>query len=275
MMPTAENMTAMNLANNELNMENCTDISYYAVTNVGGRSHNEDHYGHSCHENIVTFVVSDGIGGQAGGSIASEIVVEMIRQHAKSLERDEMLLGYQAIGQEILEQQQHSEYKMMGATVAELRIDFVRQKALWGHFGDSRIYWIRNNEINTVTKDHSVVKSLVDAGLISEREALHHPKKNVLLGAFGMAGDVTPEILEAPVYLANGDAFLLCTDGVWNSVSDQDILELLIISSNVEEWIKKLEAKIKEVSSNEKDNYTAIGVWITPSLEKTIQMKTS
>ena len=249
------------------------DISYFAITEKGGRTNNEDHYGHSCHGNIVTFVVSDGVGGQSGGSMASEIVVEMIREHAKSLDCADMLSGYQAIEQEILNrQQQCPEYKNMGATVAELRIDPTRHMAVWGHFGDSRIYWIRNNEIIMVTGDHSVVKNLVAAGLISAVEAQKHPKKNILLGAFGMAGDISPEVIDKPVHIVDGDVFLLCTDGLWNCISDNDILDLLKQSSNAEEWIKKLELKAREAALDEKDNYTAVGVWVAFSDNRTIQI---
>jgi len=254
-------------------MENETGVSYFAATGEGERAYNEDRHGHACHENTLTFVVSDGIGGHAGGAMASEIVMEMVRQRARSLERDEMLESYRAIEQEIRQrQQQHSEYKTMGATVAELRIDAARQMALWGHFGDSRVYWIRNNEILAVTSDHSVVKSLAAAGLISEHEALLHPKKNVLLGAFGVAGDVEPEVLPAPVYLTDGDAFLLCTDGLWNCIPDRAILESLRTSSTVEEWVRQLESQVKASPLNDKDNYTALGVWITSSDVHTVHM---
>jgi len=254
-------------------MKNWMDILYFTVTGKGERANNEDYYGHACHDNIITFVLSDGVGGQAGGAMASKIVVEMTRRHAKSLERTEMLHGYEAIEREITNQQQRRpEYKSMGATVAELRIDPAKQMAIWGHFGDSRVYWIRNREILAVTGDHSVVRNLAAAGLISESEALTHPKKNILLGAFGMAGDVAPEVLEKPVYLADGDAFLLCTDGVWNCVSDHDILELLRTSSSVEEWVRKLESQIREAVLDDKDNYTAIGVWVTFSDDRTVQI---
>jgi serine/threonine protein phosphatase PrpC len=213
------------------------------------------------------------VGGPAGGSMASEIVVEMTRQHAKSLGRTEILHGYQAIEQEILNrQQQYPKYKSMGATVAELRIDSAKHMAIWGHFGDSRIYWIRNNKIMSITDDHSVVKNLVYAGLISEQEAQVHPKKNILLGAFGVVGEVAPEVLKDPVCLIDGDVFLLCTDGVWNCVSNHEILNMLQTSSNVEEWINKLELKIKGSPLDNKDNYTAIGVWITFSSDRTIQI---
>ena len=266
-------MNVIHPVRNDSVVKNGIDISYFAITGKGGRAHNEDNYGHSSHKNTVTFIVSDGVGGQAGGSMASEIVVEMIRQRAQSLDRAEMLHVYQAIEQEILtQQQQRLGCEKMGATVAELRINPAKHMAIWGYLGDSRIYWIRNNEIIKVTRDHSVVKNLVAAGLISERQAQFHPQKNVLLGAFGVAGDVAPEVLEAPVYLADGDAFLLCTDGFWNCASDNDILELLQSSSSVEEWIKKLEAQVEATELDNKDNYTAIGVWITISADQTVQL---
>jgi len=248
-------------------------IAYFAVTGQGGRERNEDGYDCVCQGALMTFVVSDGMGGQAGGAMASAIVLETIRQQAQSLDRDGMRHGYQSIEQEIRQrQQQQLEYKHMGATVAELRIDANRQLALWGHFGDSRIYWLRNNEIMAVTGDHSVVKSLVAAGLISEHEAAVHPKKNVLLGAFGVGGDAEPEILAAPVHLADGDAFLVCTDGLWNCVPDRDILALRQSASSVEHWVRQLESRVKASAIEDKDNYTAIGVWITPVDQRTLRL---
>jgi len=248
-------------------------ISYFAVSGQGGRERNEDSYGYACHGATMTFAVSDGMGGQAGGAIAADIVLATIGQHARALDRNEMLYSYQTIEQEIRQrQQQQLEYQHMGATVAELRIDSERQLALWGHFGDSRVYWLRDNAIMAVTHDHSVVKTLVAAGLISEREAAVHPKKNVLLGAFGVASDAEPEILAAPVSLADGDAFLLCTDGLWNCIPDHDILALCQASSSVEHWVRQLESRLQAAAVAHQDNYTAIGVWITPFDERTVRL---
>jgi serine/threonine protein phosphatase PrpC len=248
-------------------------VSYHAVTGVGGKVHNEDFHGHAAHDGTLTFVVSDGIGGQAGGSAASRLVVEMIRKEAHSLDRDEMLRCYENIERDLRQrQQQDPQYKKMGATVAELRIDAVKQLARWGHFGDSRVYWFRNNEIVAITNDHSVVRSLVAAGLISQHDALTHPKKNILLGAFGVVAEISPEVLEKPVYLADGDAFLLCTDGLWNYVPDKNIEETLKQSSSVEDWIKALEAQLQAVAFDDKDNYTMVGVWIAQSFDRTVPM---
>jgi serine/threonine protein phosphatase PrpC len=253
--------------------ENWMGISYFAITGEGGRSYNEDFYGHAAHGDTLTFVISDGIGGQAGGAAASHLVVEMVRREAQSLNRDEMLCCYQKIEQAMrYRQQQDPQYKKMGATVAELRIDPAKQMARWGHFGDSRVYWFRNCEIMAVTQDHSVVHSLVAAGLISEQEAATHSKKNILLGAFGVISDISPEVLEKPIYLADGDVFLLCTDGVWNYVSNSKIKEALSQSSSVEDWVRTLETMVKQAAFDDKDNYTIIGIWVTQSCERTIHM---
>jgi serine/threonine protein phosphatase PrpC len=253
--------------------ENWMGISYFAVTGEGGRPYNEDFYGHAAYADTLTFVVSDGIGGHAGGAAAARLVVEMVRTKAHSLDRDEMLRCYEGIEQEICHRQQQDPHcQKMGATIAELRIDPARQMARWGHFGDSRVYWFRDHEIMAVTHDHSVVRSLVAAGLISEQEALTHSKKNILLGAFGVTSDISPEVLEKPVYIADGDAFLLCTDGLWNYLSDDEIKEELNKSSSVEDWVKALEVKIGQVVFDNKDNYTIIGIWITPSSNRTVHM---
>jgi serine/threonine protein phosphatase PrpC len=253
---------------------NWTGLVYFVVTGNGDRDHNEDFFGHAVNGDTLTFVVSDGVGGQAGGSAASRLVVDLVRNQALSFDREEMLRGYDAIEQEIRRRQESSrEYEKMGATVAELRIDVVRQMALWGHFGDSRVYWFRNKEILSVTNDHSVVKSLVTAGLISELDATNHSKKNILLGAFGITADIAPEVSETPAYLAEGDAFLLCTDGLWNYVPDDQIVKILSQSGDVASWVKALESRVRQAPFSNKDNYTILGVWITSAYDRTIRRR--
>ena len=116
-----------------------------------------------------------------------------------------------------------------------------------------------------------MVMSLVAAGLISETDAASHPKKNVLLGAFGVAGDLEPEVLAEPVCIEDGDAFLLCTDGVWNSVTPCEITETLQRSPSVEHWVRAIEEKVKSSNLEDKDNYTMIAVWVTSSCDRTLQ----
>jgi serine/threonine protein phosphatase PrpC len=74
------------------------------------------------------------------------------------------------------------------------------------------------------------------------------------------------------VYLAQGDAFLLCTDGLWNCTSNQDILEILQVAASAQEWVEKLEWHVKNINANNQDNYTIIGIWITSSVDRTVLM---
>ena len=114
------------------------------------------------------------------------------------------------------------------------------------------------------------MQSLVAAGLISNEEALTYPKRNVLLGAAGSASEVGPSVLENPVAVTNGDAFLICTDGVWSMVSTQFMETSLSKSVSVQDWVNTLMDEVARVGSGSNDNFTATGVWITADSEKTI-----
>ena len=94
----------------------------------------------------------------------------------------------------------------------------------------------------------------------------------MLLGALGGASEVTPEVLAAPVAIADGDAFLLCTDGFWNLVSDTVMCQTLTLARDVKEWMDVLGDYAAGAEGPDKDNYTAIGVWVTPSELRTIHL---
>lgn len=254
------------------NIDNDFGISYFAITATGDRSNNEDCYGHARDGEVINFIVSDGVGGSRGGVLASKMVVESSRMAPLTIEPEDLKKRFQLTSDLIKNQQSaSSEYSNMGATVAEVRIHCSQQRAVWGHWGDSRVYWFRGAEIMEVTNDHSVVQSFVNAGLISANDAMHHPKKNILMGAFGVEGSVENEVKAQPVYLAQGDAFLLCTDGFWGLVPESKMIDSLKEASSVEVWIKSMEKCIVAGTSANKDNYTAIGVWITSPSDKTIQ----
>lgn len=247
-------------------------VSYFAVTATGDRSSNEDAYGHARDGDVINFIVSDGVGGARGGMLASRTVVESSRKLPLSINPNDLRERFDATSNLIRHQQALSqENARMGATVAEIRIHCSQQQAVWGHWGDSRIYWFRGSELLETTNDHSVVQSFVNAGLLSASAALTHPKKNVLMGAFGVDCGVGYDVLPKSVYLAQGDAFLLCTDGFWNLVSEKTMLELLEKAVSVESWIKSMVQVIVNSDIENKDNYTAVGVWITSAEEKTVQ----
>ena len=251
--------------------EDSLALVHFSLSRQGDRIYNEDAYCHARDQEVVSFAVADGMGGAAGGMRASAIAMASIRQCKLTLDLNDFSHQFVAISDAIKkEQSTRPEVASMCTTIAELRIDTYSQRATWAHWGDTRVYWFRNHELRAMTKDHSVVQGLVAAGLISNEEALTYPKRNVLLGAAGSASEVGPSVLEIPVAVTNGDAFLICTDGVWSMVSTQFMETSLSKSVSVQDWVNTLMDEVARVGSGSNDNFTATGVWITADSEKTI-----
>ena len=249
-------------------------LVHHSQTNKGDRSYNEDAYCHVRDAQIVSFAVADGMGGAAGGLQASHLAMQAVRTAHLTLQPKQFADQLLAMSHQIqAEQESNPQFSHMSTTLAELRIDTYTQKAIWAHWGDSRIYWFRANELVAMTVDHSVVQSLVSAGLLSPEEAKIYPKKNILLGAVGANSEVGPEVLETPVDVISGDAFLLCTDGVWNSLTPKDIESALKTADSVQSWISELMDRVQRTSLGNNDNFTATGVWITSDGEQTLLLK--
>lgn len=249
-------------------------LVHHSQTDAGDRSYNEDAFCHVRDHHVVSFAVADGMGGAAGGLRASSLAMQAVRNASLSMQPavfQEQLLAMS--GQIQAQQQAHPEYSRMSTTVVELRIDTYRQRAIWAHWGDSRLYWFRAKELVAVTSDHSVVQCLVNAGLLSQTDAQTYPKKNVLLGAVGTQSEVGPEVLERAIDISTGDAFLLCTDGIWNGLSTADIEASLQRSSCVQDWISDLMAEVRKRGRGDNDNFTATGVWISDDGQSTLLLQ--
>jgi serine/threonine protein phosphatase PrpC len=95
-------------------------------------------------------------------------------------------------------------------------------RALWAHWGDSRLYWFRAGRMHLRTEDHSLVQQLLHAGLYEENDPRRLPNRNVLAGAIGAEGQVPPSIRSAAVALEPGDVFLLCSDGLWEGMHESE-----------------------------------------------------
>jgi len=253
--------------------EDSVALTHYSLSQQGDRTYNEDAYCHVRDDGIVSFAVADGMGGASGGMQASAIAMSAVREHALTLDANDLSQQFVAISSAIKHAQQTTpEHSGMCTTIAELRIDTYSQQAIWAHWGDTRIYWFRENELVSVTEDHSVVQSLVTAGLLSQEEAARYSKRNVLLGAAGATCEVEPCVLAAPVPIADGDAFLICTDGVWSMVDTPFIEQALSQAISVQDWIDAIMKQVAIVGHGSNDNFTATGVWVTSGDEKTISM---
>ena len=193
------------------------------------RSGNED----SALINGVLIAVADGMGGHAGGEVASKVAITTLTQILPLLNNDEMdsesledflLTALVEVDDEIrITAEANDRLSGMGTTLTSIAL--YRGKAYVLHAGDSRAYRLRGKEFTQLTKDHSVVQELIDAGTITEDEAAVHPQRSVLTNVLMGHGNITPLLLEYEV--KDGDKFLLCSDGLNNVVSNSEIHELM------------------------------------------------
>ena len=192
-----------------------------AVSHVGKvRSNNQD----SGYAGQFLFVVADGMGGHAGGDVASAIAVKRISEtdrlyasahDAEFALRTALLAANSLLAETVFE---HSELTGMGTTVSGiLRVE---NKIALAHIGDSRIYLLRDTVLTQVTADHTFVQRLVDSGRITAEEAAVHPRRSVLMRVLGDV-DASPEIDTTVLETRPGDRWLLCSDGLSSYVSDE------------------------------------------------------
>ncbi|MDD4601417.1 Protein phosphatase PrpC [bioreactor metagenome] len=178
------------------------------------------------------FVVADGMGGHAAGEIASNIAVQTLKEYVTQNilpNTDPTAILKQAIikANSLVYDMalSRSEYTGMGTTLTAVYL--TDTQIYWGHVGDSRIYLFRNNELCQMTHDHSLVWELVQNGSITKEEANTHPQRNMLTRAVGTSSDIKIDV--GVTAWNHGDIVLLCTDGLTNMVSEQDISTLLNI----------------------------------------------
>ena len=204
------------------------------LTDVGcERPDNEDYYCYAEPESEPDFqrkgrlaIVADGMGGQAGGQVASGIAVETVRDiylnHPGDDPREALSAGFEAAQAAILEQaRQYPELEGMGTTCTAA---VVRDGQLYsGQVGDSRLYLMRGFSITQLTKDHSVVAQMVRDGLLTPEQAATHPDRNVLTAALGMESALSSDFPEA-VPLQPGDILLICSDGLHGLVGSEEML---------------------------------------------------
>jgi PPM family protein phosphatase len=244
-------------------------LSWASRNDIGGRSSNQDTIGLTEQDGMSCFVVSDGAGGHAGGEVASRLVVEAIseRFRIESAFGSRALLSYvnHAIVRVGQGRQQAHEQQDMSATVAALLVDAGNARAVWAHLGDTRLYLFRGGRISFMTKDHSLTQQLIDAGFARHDQLRSHPQRNILFAAIGAEG-VTPVAASGDALeLQDGDAFLLCTDGLWEWVMEEDMERTLAKAPDCESWLAAMCAIAAEqagASGKKRDNFSAYAIQV-------------
>ena len=206
-------------------------MKMWGITNTGlVRSENQDAYAVFEAGAFHAAVVCDGMGGTNGGQVASAIAVARFEKELRDSLRDDMdipqlrqaMLSAIACANDAIRQEaaRNAEYQHMGTTLvcAVARSDM----AIIGNIGDSRAYYITEAGITRITKDHSLVESMVDRGDITAEEARRHPNRNLITRALGPDIHAKADAFELPWH--KDEFLLLCSDGLVNTVTDQEML---------------------------------------------------
>ncbi len=240
-------------------------MTYFGISNVGkSRKDNQDKIYLSAEKSAIKyFIIADGMGGVNGGEIASGIAIETIKDYInenlgkiefEKEQIEDLLRGAIAKANKSIfrKAEQEEELKGMGTTVI---VAFLYGNRVYiGHVGDSRVYRIRKNIIRQLTKDHSYVQALLNEGSITKAEAENHPQKNMLLKVVGCEEIVEPDIMVKG--FIKGDALLMCTDGLTNMVSVEEIFNTINKGKNN---VKKTCKKLIDIA-NENGGYDNVSV---------------
>ncbi len=219
------------------------------------RKRNEDAYLVRISQEIKKLAVADGMGGHQGGHIASSLALEVIEAYSfnqKTMRED--------MEKAILEANERIKSRAladpglegMGTTLTLLGIN--DKKGLVAHVGDSRLYLFREEKLERVTRDHSLVEEMVRQGKLTLEEAAIHPQRNVLLQALGL--EEKPEIEFYELQFKKGDLLLLCTDGLTGLVGEEEISEMLVEQKDLQQLSQKMIEKANSRGGN--DNITVV-----------------
>ena len=208
------------------------DIHFFAKSDIGRvRNANEDFFlNEKIADNEFLFIVADGMGGHQAGDVASKLASETFFETYRGLRKkggpiqSSMEMAVRKANSVVFKKAAADiEKRGMGTTFSAVVI--AGMKAYIAHVGDSRVYLVRKNKIKRITTDHSFVEKLVEEGRISADEARDHPQKNVLYMSLGARENFTPEI-QNDIVLEDGDAMIMCSDGLSNMVEDDTIMNV-------------------------------------------------
>ncbi|UCF85124.1 MAG: Stp1/IreP family PP2C-type Ser/Thr phosphatase [Desulfobacteraceae bacterium] len=247
------------------------------LTDVGlKRDGNEDSF--SMDMNLGLFVVADGMGGHLAGEVASRVAVDLInksfRKWVGSDAAEEDLFEYpdpslSRIGNYVLSgirlanrvinemATENKEYNGMGTTVAVLAV--MPELIITANVGDSRIYLVRKGQIEQLSRDHSIVAEQLEMGIMTEKEAEQSPLKHVLTRNLGSAKHLDADIFE--IEPSSKDRFVLCSDGLTDLVSDDEIKQMVEAEDDPDVLCKKFIDKA--LTRGAHDNTTVVSIYMS------------
>ena len=216
------------------------------------RQRNEDRF----YAQGPLLIVADGMGGYTGGEYASTMVVDTIVEvvnEATEMSAEVLKNAILKANRMVYEKSQsYKELEGMGTTAV---VAYVQEDILyWAHVGDSRLYRYGEDGLHRMTKDHSMVQQLVEAGTITEEEVIHHPKRNMLTRAIGVYETV--EVDTGVVEVHQNDRILLCSDGLSGYIEESKIEQVLSEENNESRALEDLVHLVYDAGA--RDNVTIV-----------------
>ena len=216
------------------------------------RQRNEDRF----YAQGPLLIVADGMGGYTGGEYASTMVVDTIVEvvnEATEMSTEVLKNAILKANRIVYEKSQsYKELEGMGTTAV---VAYVQEDTLyWAHVGDSRLYRYGEDGLHRMTKDHSMVQQLVEAGTITEEEVIHHPKRNMLTRAIGVYETV--EVDTGVVEVHQNDRILLCSDGLSGYIEESKIEQVLSEENNESRALEDLVHLVYDTGA--RDNVTIV-----------------
>ncbi len=207
-------------------------FSVYQESHIGGRKVNQDRMGYSFTRDALLLVLADGMGGHLRGEMAASIMMQTIstlfQQHATPyVRKPERFLeeAFLAAHDEIHKYRiDNNMPETPRTTVVACLIQ--HNTAIWAHCGDSRLYWLRRGQILARTRDHSHIEHLIAQGQADPAERSTHPDRNKLYNCIG-ASSIPKIEVSRQVGLLTGDVVMLCSDGLWSMLSDEEMAHRL------------------------------------------------
>ena len=239
-------------------------MEYAELSKAGDREINEDFIQSFQVENGMVFVLADGLGGHGYGEIASKEAVEAVKKHFISNPGDDihkLLQESFQIAHDMLKKLQNEVHDDSFFKTTMIILVVGEESVLWGHIGDSRIYHFEENHLVERSMDHSVPQMLFNTGAIRERQIRHHEDRNRLTRVLGSEEENSKPFISGQEPWNAGTAFLLCSDGFWEFVTEKNMIKTLRRTSDAGSWLQEMEKKaLKNGKKYDMDNYSAIAV---------------
>ena len=248
-------------------------FSVYQESQIGGRKVNQDRMGYSFTRDALLLVLADGMGGHLRGEVAASILMQtmstLFQQNATPYVKKPERFLEEAFMEAHHEIHRYRASNNLPDTPRTTAVACLIQHniATWAHCGDSRLYWLRRGQILGRTRDHSHIEHLIYKGMADPSERSTHPDRNKLYNCIGASSPPKVDVAR-PASLQSGDVLMLCSDGLWSMLADEDMVHRLSTQTIVRA-IPDMITTATAIAGDKGDNATALAImWQgTPEVE--------